>query len=106
QIALDLSKEELPRLPKKPRLPDGIGPLTDLLKVLLKRQSERHLIAARVVATSDDLEKLASQDNPDIAALSGWRYEVFGKRALDLMSGKLAITANGKDIEVIEIEEE
>lgn len=105
-IAMGLDSDDLPRLPRKPRLPDGIGPLTDLLKVLLKRQSERHLIAARVVATSDDLEKLASQDNPEIPAMSGWRWEVFGKRALELKSGKLAITAKGKDIEIIEIEDE
>ncbi|WP_420549898.1 ribonuclease D [Curvivirga sp.] len=104
--ALDLPDEDLPRLPRRPRLPDGIGPLTDLLKVLLKRQSERHLIAARVVATSDELEKLASQDDPDIPAMSGWRWEVFGKRAMELKSGKLAITAKGKDIEIIEIEDD
>ncbi len=104
--AMEIPSDELPRLPRKQRIADGVGPLTDLLKVLLKSQSEKHLIASRIVATSDELEKLASQDDPDIPAMSGWRWEVFGKRALELKSGKLGITANGKNIEIIEIEED
>ena len=63
----------------------------ELLKVLLRMTSERHAVASKVIATVDDLEKLAADDNADVAALRGWRRELFGEAALSLKHGKLAL---------------
>ena len=70
----------------------GNGSATlELLKVLLRMTSERHAVAAKVIATVDDLDRIASDDNADVPALHGWRRELFGEKALALKHGKLAL---------------
>ena len=56
------------------------------------RTSERHGVAAKVIATVDDLDRIAGDDNADVAALKGWRRELFGEKALDLKHGKLFLS--------------
>ena len=71
--------------------------LVDLLKVLLKHVTEEREVAPRLIASADDLERLALDDQADIPALSGWRYEIFGRVALELKQGRLAVSVtNGK----------
>jgi ribonuclease D len=62
-----------------------------LLKVLLRMTSERHHVAAKVIATVDDLERIAADDDAEVPALMGWRRELFGEKALALKHGKLAL---------------
>ncbi|HEY4820786.1 MAG TPA: ribonuclease D [Xanthobacteraceae bacterium] len=70
----------------------GNGSATlELLKVLLRMTSERHAVAAKVIATVDDLDRIAADDNADVPALHGWRRELFGDKALALKHGKLAL---------------
>ena len=55
--------------------------IVDLLRVLLKGCAARHKVAPRLIADGDDLERLAVEDAPDVAALmKGWRYDLFGRR--------------------------
>ena len=65
--------------------------IVELLKVLLRMVSEAHHVAAKVIATVDDLERIAASDTADVPALSGWRRELFGEKALALKHGKLAL---------------
>jgi ribonuclease D len=65
--------------------------VVELLKVLLRMISERHHVAAKVIATVDDLERIAADDNAKVPALAGWRRELFGEKALALKHGKLAL---------------
>jgi ribonuclease D len=70
----------------------GNGSATlELLKVLLRMTSERHAVAAKVIATVDDLDRIAADDNADVPALHGWRRELFGEAALSLKHGRLAL---------------
>src|SRR4030081_543302 len=70
----------------------GNGSATlELLKVLLRMTSERHAVAAKVIATVDDLDRIAADDNADVPALHGWRRALFGEKALALKHGKLAL---------------
>jgi len=81
----------LPRL-ERPRGGGGNGAATvELLKVLLRMTSERHAVAAKVIATIDELERIAADDHANVPALHGWRRELFGERALALKHGKLAL---------------
>ncbi len=64
----------------------------EMLKMLLRICSAEADVTPRIVASSEDLERLTIEDKPDILALQGWRYDVFGKDALDLKQGKLALT--------------
>lgn len=94
--------------PKPDRHDSGDNPapraIVELLKLLLKTKSDSHHVAQRLIATSDDVEAIALDDQADVPALHGWRRELFGEDALKLKHGKLAIglSANGKDVEVFE----
>jgi ribonuclease D len=63
----------------------------ELLKVLLRMTAERHGVAAKVIATVDDLDRIAADDDADVPALSGWRRELFGEKALALKRGRLSL---------------
>lgn len=91
-------------LPETPRGRDGARPspaLVSLLKVLLAAKCEDHHVAARLVASSDDIDRLAVEEAPDIAALHGWRREVFGEDALALKQGRVAIGVAGRRIRLL-----
>ena len=91
-------------MPEAPRGRDGARPspaLVSLLKVLLAAKCENHHVAARLVASSDDIERLATEEAPDIAALHGWRREVFGEDALALKQGRVALGVAGRRVRLI-----
>ena len=101
QRGRNLPNDEVPKPSAQVILPRGLGPLVDLLKVLLKTKCETNDVAQKLVATVSDLERIATDDNADVAALRGWRREIFGNDALDLKHGRLAMTAKGKRVELI-----
>ena len=70
------------------------GATVELLKVLLRMTSESHGVAAKIVATVDDLERIAADDDADVPALKGWRRELFGEKALALKRGRLALAVD------------
>ncbi|MBO6511397.1 MAG: ribonuclease D [Roseibium sp.] len=96
--ALDLPKDTLPKLHKGRQAPDGSAAAVDLLKVLLKLISEANGVAAKVIATVDDLEKIAADDQADVPALKGWRRELFGETALKLKRGEVALAFKDRQI--------
>jgi ribonuclease D len=75
--------------------------LVSLLKVLLAAKSEQNHVAPRLVAGSDDIDRLALEDDPDIQALQGWRREVFGNAALLLKQGRIALSVDGRRVKLI-----
>lgn len=87
-LARDLAK--LPKL-EKPRGNSNGTAIVELLKVLLRMTSERYGVASKVIATVDDLDDIAADDHADVAALHGWRRELFGEAALALKRGQLAL---------------
>ncbi|MEQ9144550.1 MAG: ribonuclease D [Parvibaculaceae bacterium] len=91
---------DLPDIKMPAPLPSGIGPLVELLKVLLRLRSEENNVAPKLIATVADLEQIAANDKADVAALRGWRFDIFGKDALALKRGELAISAKGPRLKV------
>jgi ribonuclease D len=89
--------------PSRADVPPGLGPLLELLRVLLKQRCEEHQVAQKLVATSEDLEAVAADDNAPVPALSGWRYEIFGRDALALKHGRLALTVLKNRISLVEL---
>ena len=75
----------------RPRPAANGSATVELLKVLLRLTSERHAVAAKVIATVDDLDRIAADDAADVPALRGWRRELFGEKALALKQGRLAL---------------
>jgi ribonuclease D len=76
--------------------------VVELLKVLLRMVSERHHVAAKVIATVDDLERIASDDDAKVPALGGWRRELFGEKALALKHGQLALAIEKGKVATVE----
>ncbi|QTK78970.1 Ribonuclease D [Agrobacterium tumefaciens] len=102
--ALALPKEEMPKAPRHSHAPEGTGAAVELLKVLLKLTADKHGVAAKVIANSDDLDKIASEgEKATVAALSGWRRELFGDVALKLINGEVALRFAGKKVEAVEV---
>jgi ribonuclease D len=87
---LDRDPKSLPMQTRHTPAPNGAATV-ELLKVLLRMVSERHHVAAKVIATVDDLERIAADDAAAVPALNGWRRELFGEKALALKHGKLAL---------------
>lgn len=101
--ALDLPKDQLPKLPKFVQQPEGTGAAAELLKVLLKLVAEQQGVAPKVLASSDDIDKIAaSGEDADVGAMQGWRREVFGEQALRLVRGEIAIRFDKRRIAVFE----
>src|SRR5579883_1861143 len=90
QRGLDRDLATLPKL-EKPRNNSNGAAIVELLKVLLRMTSERYGVASKVIATVDDLEEIAADDEAEVAALQGWRRELFGESALALKRGQLAL---------------
>jgi ribonuclease D len=91
-----LGPDELPdREPRRPGLTKDAALVSDLLKLLLKIRAKETGVAAKLIARSDDLEALAAGMRKNLNILSGWRYEQFGKDALDLVEGRLAFGIEG-----------
>ena len=91
----------LPAIDRQRSAPNG-GATVELLKVLLRMTAERHGVAAKVIATVDDLEDIAADDAADVRALTGWRRELFGEKALKLKQGRLALALEKGRVAAIE----
>ena len=78
--------------------------LVSLLKVMLAAKCEQHHVAARLVAGSEDIDRLALEDEPDLPMMHGWRREVFGNDALLLKQGKVALGVDGRKVRFIPID--
>ncbi|MGH7054542.1 MAG: ribonuclease D [Stellaceae bacterium] len=100
-----LADPDPPVPPVRLETPPGIGPLVELLRVLLKERCEEHEVAQRLVASADDLEMIAADDAAPVPALMGWRRAVFGADALALKHGRLALTAAGSRIRLVALPE-
>jgi len=96
--ATPMDPDELPaREPRRPGLTKDAALVSDLLKLLLKIRSKEAGVAAKLIARSDELEALAAGVRDDLNILTGWRFEEFGRDALDLVEGRIGFaTENGK----------
>ncbi len=89
----------IPALSQNASLPPAAVAVADLLRVLLKAIAAKHDVAPKLIATSEELEKIAmGRDEAGIPALQGWRRELFGEAALALKAGKLALTMKNGEI--------
>jgi ribonuclease D len=93
----------LPRVQRHVAAANGAATV-ELLKVLLRMTSEKHGVAAKVIATVDDLDRIAGDDEADVPALKGWRRELFGEKALALKHGRLALAVEKNQVVAVERE--
>ncbi len=98
-----IPQADLPALTERKRGPSPKGAVGDLIRVLLKAVSEREGVAARIIATSSDIDALVLNDAADIATLKGWRYQIFGEKALAIKHGKIGLAASKQGIVEFEL---
>ena len=97
-----LPKDQLPKVPRSRVGGNGNGATVDLLKVLLKMTCESQGVASKVIATVSELEAIANDDKADVPALSGWRRELFGEKAIQLKHGKIALAVSKSSVVAID----
>jgi ribonuclease D len=101
--ALENPAEFAPKTERPPSSPSGLGPVVELLKVLLRCEAERLGVASKLLATVSDLEEIAASDTADVAAMKGWRREAFGEKALRLKRGEIGLVMKGKRVRVFDV---
>lgn len=99
--APDSYAPEMSRPAQNAQIPAGAP---ELLKVLLKHVSDENDVVPRLIANSADIDRIArGETSEDIAAMTGWRYDMFGKKAIALLSGKLAVSFAGGQVRLFDV---
>ena len=93
QRGVDRDPKTLPRFERFRPAQNGAATV-ELLKVLLRMTAESHGVAAKVIATVDELDRIAADDDADVPAMKGWRRELFGDKAIALKHGRLALAVD------------
>jgi len=102
----DAQPPEMPAEPERRRRRHEPSPAAvDLLKTLLRLRAEEAGVAPRLIANAEDIERLAAGDDEGVAALTGWRNEVFGKDAVALRKGQLSIALENGEAVIVELED-
>ncbi|WP_137929835.1 ribonuclease D [Mesorhizobium comanense] len=102
--ALSLPKDQMPKLPKNFQPPEGSSAAAELLKVLLRIIAEKQGVASKVLASSDDIDRIAAEgEEADVPALQGWRRVVFGEQALRLVRGQIGIKFDKRKIALFDL---
>ena len=98
---IERDPKTLPRLERFRPAPNGAATV-ELLKVLLRMTAESHGVAAKVIATVDELDRIAADDEADVPSMKGWRRELFGEKALALKHGRLALAVEKGRVVTVE----
>jgi ribonuclease D len=103
---LAVPEDQCPVPPERVDMPKGLGPVVDLLKVLLKMKCDEHGVAQKLVANVADIEAIAADDNADVPIMHGWRRELFGDDALKLKHGRLGLgfCTDGRRLRLVPLE--
>ena len=104
--ALATPEAEWPAPPERDRRRAGDESLIALLQTLLKLCCERHDVAPKLVASRDELARIAAEPTADLRPLKGWRRELFGADALALAQGRLALTGAGDTVRTVRLDGE
>ena len=92
---------DVPVVSEQPQRKPGAEALADLLRVLLKARAEAEGVAQRLIASGADLDAIAAGGGDEVPAMHGWRLEVFGRDALRLKRGEIALSADGGAVKVV-----
>jgi ribonuclease D len=93
----------LPQITTNTPLTPENAALVELLRVLLKGAAAEHRVAPRLIADTEDLERIAIEDEPDVGAVRGWRRQLFGEAALRLKRGEIGVTVRSGQVTIVEL---
>lgn len=95
--------DQRPVPPPAPPRRHGSEGVSELLRVLLKAKASEFGVAQKLIANAAELDEIANEDQPDVPAMRGWRYEVFGNQAQRLKAGKIALSADGDGVKIVPV---
>lgn len=95
---INMPKDQIPKMERKRPLPQNLIPVVEMLKLLLRIVASENDVAGRLIAAPDELDEIAKSDSADVPSLKGWRYEVFGREAVQLKNGKIGLALKGGEI--------
>jgi ribonuclease D len=98
-----IPEEDLPRSERRGDAPRASPALVALLKVLLNARAEQNNVAARLVASAEEIEALALDETAENPVLEGWRGEMFGLDAVRLIKGEIALAAQGRRVKIVPV---
>jgi ribonuclease D len=96
-----IPEDDLPRAERGSEPSRASPALVALLKVLLNARAEQNNVAARLVASAEEIEAMVLDEAAPNPALTGWRADMFGKDALRLIHGEIALSAQGKRVKIV-----
>ena len=97
KFGLAVPNDQLPKVDQSSVKLQVNPALADLLRVLLKSKSDNEDVAAKLIASSAELDALAAGER-DMKAMRGWRKEVFGNDAILLCDGKVGLAVDGQKV--------
>ena len=103
--ANDVPRDDWPKVSREYRTPPPQA-AADLLRVLLKHCAEDAGVAPRLIASSDELDRIALGERDGVNALTGWRGQLFGKDAIDLAEGRIALSTRGRKVHLHRLEKD
>ncbi|PCI40044.1 MAG: ribonuclease D [Rhodospirillaceae bacterium] len=103
QRGLDIPDADLPVQEKRKDLPQGIGPVSDLLKVFLKMICEETEVAQKLIANASDIDQIAAYgEKAKVKSMEGWRFELFGKAAVKIRNGEMGLAIKNKKVVLLD----
>lgn len=97
EAGMAVPDDELPRLPKRDRIPTDAQPVADLLNAVLRVRAREHGVAPGLIASRDDLERFASGDREGHPLSAGWRHTLAGAELGAILDGTVSVrVADGK----------
>ena len=100
-LGLKLPEDKLPKMETRTVVPQRLNSMIEMLKMLLRIQAGEAGVAVKLVANSEDIEAFAMNPKADVPFNQGWRYEVFGKAAHDLLEGKVCLAIKNGAIKLL-----
>ena len=101
---LKMPESQLPKLEAKIILPQKLSSMVEMLKMLLRIQANESGVAIKLIASTDDIEAFAMKHDAEVEFNHGWRYDVFGKAAHDMVDGKLCLGIKNGQIKLLPLE--
>lgn len=91
EAGMSVPDDELPRLPKRDRIPTDAQPVADLLNAVLRVRAREHGVAPGLIASRDDLERFASGDREGHPLSAGWRHTLAGAELGAILDGTVSV---------------
>lgn len=100
---ISVPEDEAPKLEARVSISPRLAQIVEMLKMLLRIQSAEYHVAAKLIAGSEDIEIFVENPNAESLITHGWRHEIFGQHAKDMLDGKIALTLEKGKIKLLKI---